>query len=155
MRLELICFLFCAFFLKNYSATRLGALVRGPTWDPTIKAVEGSSTTLPTTVAGIKNNTLIYMTLQQNITILISFVLNLSSQIPIFNSFLPKTGDKEENNLRCYEGMDWRIVTCDHGVCVKISTLSFGIIPIIAGRTCIPRKAWEEREVHSLTLINF
>ena len=141
MRLELICFLFCAFFLKNYSAT--------PNW------VEGPSTNSPTKVAGIQNITLILMTLQQNITILISLVLNLSSQIPIFNSFLPKTGDKEENNLRCYEGIDWRIVTCDHGACVKTSTMHFGIIPGIAGRTCIPRKAWEEREVHLLIFIHF
>ena len=43
MRLELICFLFCAFFLRNYSAT--------PNW------VEEPSTTLPTTVVGIENNT--------------------------------------------------------------------------------------------------
>ena len=90
------------------------------------------------------------------LTILISLVLNLSSQIPILNYLLPENGDKEENNLRCYEGIDWRIVTCDHGACVKISTMYFGTIPGIAGgRICIPRKAWEEREVHSLTFIHF
>ena len=141
MRLELICFLFCAFFLKNYSAT--------PNW------VEGPSTNSPTKVAGIQNITLILMTLQQNITILISLVLNLSSQIPIFNSFLPKTGDKEENNLRCYNGKDKEIVTCDHGSCVNASIPNFGITPGIVKRTCIPKKEWEEREVHLLKFIHF